>query len=506
MATRFSRRSTHRPRRLGLSFRMRRVLKLLKHVRTSSDAESVHQLRVAIRRCRSLAVLMEEVDPHSSWAQVKKLSRKLFQTLGSLRDTQVPEIRLKKLAAADAPLRDGLLRRLKDREGESRARARRAVDQFDQKAWKRLSRTLSRRARRVPPSSLAAQCLALERYEELRPLHARAVRTDKPQPWHALRVAFKGFRYAVDSLLPARAAGWADGLGRMQDLLGEIHDLDVILGFIEHEGGDVAAESADVLCRRLSAHRLVCIDQYRQRTRGPAGLLREWRAGLPQGARIERAVAARLRATARALDRHPRRSGHVSQLGLQIFDALAATGETRFRDERTRAILQAASLLHGIGNQDRRSSRQKAARDLVRAMPAPPGWTREDWEMVAQVVRYHRGPEPKRTHRGLARLARGRQDLVCGLAGVLRLARALSRCGVKPEPRLLSEPTAVGVRLRLVGLVDSRASAARLAAGKHLLDLFLRHPLLIESVKKRTRSADRPRVGGRSSHRIASGR
>jgi exopolyphosphatase/guanosine-5'-triphosphate,3'-diphosphate pyrophosphatase len=194
---------------------------------------------------------------------------------------------------------------------------------------------------------------------------------------------------------------------------------------------------------------------------------------------------ARLRATARALDPHPDRTATVSQLALQVFDTLAAAGAARFRDEKARLILHAASLLHAVGNRDRRPSRQKAARDLVRALPQPPGWTGEDWEVLALVVRYHRGAEPKPTHRRYARLPRERQQLVGGLAGVLRLARTLFRSGVRARPRLQADKTAIGIRLRVAGMVDTRANAARVAAAKHLLDRHLRRPLLIEPVKRR---------------------
>jgi CHAD domain-containing protein len=43
----------------GLSFWMDRVVKELENVRSSPDADAVHDLRVAIRRCRSVASAME---------------------------------------------------------------------------------------------------------------------------------------------------------------------------------------------------------------------------------------------------------------------------------------------------------------------------------------------------------------------------------------------------------------------------------------------------------------
>jgi len=46
---------------------MDRVIKELENVRSSPDADAVHDLRVAIRRCRSVAAVMEEVDPDPAW-------------------------------------------------------------------------------------------------------------------------------------------------------------------------------------------------------------------------------------------------------------------------------------------------------------------------------------------------------------------------------------------------------------------------------------------------------
>src|SRR5271157_4348410 len=73
----------------GLSYWMERALKGLEKVRTSPEPDAVHDLRVALRRCRSVAAVMEEVDPEGSWQEMRKLGRKLFRQLGELRDVQV---------------------------------------------------------------------------------------------------------------------------------------------------------------------------------------------------------------------------------------------------------------------------------------------------------------------------------------------------------------------------------------------------------------------------------
>src|SRR6266446_9666492 len=134
-----------RPEHHGLSFWMDRVLKELENFRASSDPDVVHDLRVAIRRCRSVAAVMEEVDPDPSWPAMRKLARKLFRGLGALRDAQVMDAWVKKLAPETDPVRTYLQTAFESNEPKLRENALRVADRFDQKAWKRLDRTLSQR-------------------------------------------------------------------------------------------------------------------------------------------------------------------------------------------------------------------------------------------------------------------------------------------------------------------------------------------------------------------------
>ncbi|HKN70498.1 MAG TPA: CHAD domain-containing protein, partial [Terriglobales bacterium] len=72
--------------KLGLRAWMERVLVECDRAATGFDVDAVHDLRVALRRCRSLADGLMAVDPDSSWKDMKKAGRKLFQALGELRD------------------------------------------------------------------------------------------------------------------------------------------------------------------------------------------------------------------------------------------------------------------------------------------------------------------------------------------------------------------------------------------------------------------------------------
>src|SRR5438128_10700013 len=144
---------------------MDQVLKALDSVRSSPKMDAVKDLRVAIRRCRSVAAAMEEVDPDPAWPAMRKAARKLFRSLGALRDAQVRNEWVKKLAAETDSVRAHLQATFETSEPQLRAQALRVAHKFDQKAWKRHARTLGRRSRFVPPRRLAAECLALDRCE-----------------------------------------------------------------------------------------------------------------------------------------------------------------------------------------------------------------------------------------------------------------------------------------------------------------------------------------------------
>ena len=113
-----------------------------------------------------------------------KFARKLFHSLGALRDAQVMQDWVKGLAPETDSVRAHIQATFESRIAELREAALRAAGKFDEKAWSRLDRALRQRSRFVPAGSLAAECLALERFESARELHAKALRTEKSRPWH----------------------------------------------------------------------------------------------------------------------------------------------------------------------------------------------------------------------------------------------------------------------------------------------------------------------------------
>jgi CHAD domain-containing protein len=473
------------PAHRGLNYWMERVRKELEHVRKEPAADPVHDLRVAIRRCRSVAAFMQEVDPDPAWRQMRQIPKKLFRRLGALRDAQVLDEWAKQLVPSEDPLRTKLHATFAANEPDLWQRALRAAEKFEEKSWTRLERRLRKRARLVPCSSLAALCLAVERFEEAKELHTRAQRTDKPKAWHELRIGLKRLRYTVESLLPEHYALWSDNLKRLQDLLGEVHDLDVLAATVKDIASQDSTDVRNTWEEIIHRERNQRIETYRQLTLGKTSLWNDWRHGLPQGQRLALAAMARLRATARATDTRPRRTAQISRISIALFDALRrAHAAPAFNEHAMRRVLRAATRLHSVGPTDRAKSPQKAALRFLRDLPLPPSWTFEEWELFGWTVRYHRGPEPSADKGHYSRLGEDQQKNIQALAGVLRLARALRKCDVDACQGMRAERTADAVLLYVPGLTDSVENAARLAAAKHLLDTYIAKPLILKPAAK----------------------
>jgi CHAD domain-containing protein len=473
------------PEHRGLTHWMERVLKELDALRNSPDKDTVHDLRVAIRRCRSVAAVTREVDPDPAWHAMRRLPKKLFRKLGELRDTQIMDEWVAEHGAENDKLRAALHNFFQEKEPELLQGALRLAGKFDEKGWQRLERKLRKRIRVVPAGSLAAQCLAVERLMEAKELHRRALKADKPAAWHGLRIGLKKFRYTVESFLPQQYEAWSPKLKQLQDILGEVHDLDVLRVLIRHKVTGDAAELQPEWERTIERQRNARLQEYRELAIGKNAVWHEWQQALPQQKRLQTAAIARLRATARATDAHPNRAAQISRLSIALFDALGrAHTAPAFDDRDMRRVLRGAARLCGLALKDAHKPPQKAARHFLLECPVPLSWTQKEWELLAWTVRYHRGAEPKTDPNQLsgafARLHQDQQSNVRALAGVIRLARGLRKSGIEQCNGFRVEKTAAAVLMHVPGLLDSAENAARLAAAKHLLDSYLGKPLILK--------------------------
>src|ERR1700690_4457840 len=90
-------------RKSGLLYWTQRVIEECENASRDFAADPVHDLRVAIRRCRSMADGFLSVDPDPGWKQMKRMAKPLFASLGELRDVQVMMEWVSKLSSPDDP-------------------------------------------------------------------------------------------------------------------------------------------------------------------------------------------------------------------------------------------------------------------------------------------------------------------------------------------------------------------------------------------------------------------
>ncbi len=404
---------------------MERVLEECDHASLDFSPDPVHDLRVALRRCRSMADGLLVIDPNPEWKAMKKAGKHLFRELGELRDAQVMEEWAQRLGDPADPVTNALLQFLASREAHLKQQAAQGLQEFDRKQWRRWITSLPRRAARMRPGSIVFKHLALERWTEAYQLHHRALRNRSQIAFHRLRIGLKRFRYIVENFLPEQHAAWSDDLKELQDLLGEVHDLDVLWATALQVNAFPDAESRSKWHARIIEERTRRIEKYRGKMLGKASLWQVWRAQLPSGKQIESAALSRLKLWASFLDPDFKHSSHVARLALQLYDGLPAKPtptDSEPTDQRT--ILQVAALLHDVGRSRKENAHHKSTYKLIERLTPPLSWSKEQMHSAGIVARYHRGALPRVGQKTLAGLTQGERQSVQKLAGILRLANA----------------------------------------------------------------------------------
>ncbi len=520
---------------------MLRVLEECDKAAADFKADPVHDLRVSLRRCRSLADGMMAMDPDRDWKAMKKAGRQLFHSLGNLRDVQIMMDWLEKLygthdmerIAAPASVREQtvagndvpatehkpethdpiqfLYQILRVRESTHKHEARSALDGFDRKRWKQWSKSLPQRAARIRPASAVFKHLALERWTAARELHVRAMRTRSKIALHALRIGIKRFRYIVENFLPEEHNLWRNDLKRVQDLLGEVHDLDVLWATALDSQIFPDEGSRKLWHTRIEEERTKRVDEYREKTIGPDSLWNTWRAGLPQGKQIHDIATRRMKLWARALDPDFVHSQRVARFSLQLYDGLAATGLLDSRplhssqhikdDGDAREVLYVAALLHDVGRWEGSKDHHKEAFELIKKHGTPLGWKPETMARAARVARFHCKALPTRRHKLMRDLLPGDQTEVIRMTAILRLANALDNDHGGHVRRIkienphsakgrtkgfLRKPTPLGKNEAVViaaeGYVERSSTAQAVAAERYLLETVLRRPVLVRAI------------------------
>jgi CHAD domain-containing protein len=481
-------------KKAGLALWMERVLEECDRASVEFGADPVHDLRVALRRCRSMADGLRVMDPDPTWKEMKKAGRQLFRELGELRDAQVMEEWVRSLSNPDDPVAIAILQFLAGREAHLKQQAAQALQDFDRKQWKRWIVSLPRRAARMRTGSALFKHLALERWTEAYRLHHLALRNRSHIAFHRLRIGLKRFRYIVENFLPEQHAAWSDDLKELQDVLGEVHDLDVLWTTALQVNAFPDADARSKWHSRVNEERTRRVEKYRGKMIGKSSLWQVWRAELPVGKQIESAALSRLKLWASLLDPDFKHSVRVARLALQLYDGLPASGvptDSGPGDERT--ILQVAALLHDVGLAKDEKGHHKATYNLIRRLTPPLGWSAEKMRWVGIVARYHQGALPRIGQKTIVGLSQAQRQAVLKLAGILRLVNAFDGERKGRIQRLQVHEHNGFFEIAAQGYSPRHSMAENVAAARHLLETVYRRPVMVKPLR-----APRPHPAARS--------
>jgi len=149
-------------------------------------------------------------------------------------------------------------------------------------------------------------------------------------------------------------------------------------------------------------------------------------------------------------DNDSEHSDQVADLALQLFDQL---GDLHQLGKQERALLQAAALLHDIGQHMGLKGHHKSSKKLIMQNKLD-GWTKKEKCIIALVARYHRKAPPSPSHNAFRELDEQNQMIVKKLAALLRIADGLDRCPQSAIDNIVCNFDHKEIRLLLICKTD----------------------------------------------------
>ncbi len=204
----------------------------LKRCRDDFSKDAVHDLRTSIRR---LLAILDVVDFVISGSSVKKLSDRLKEQLDDLSDLRDVQVMLDKVSENinTLPEAEPLQNYLQKREKKKQRASENAVQGVKpggihkrlikiRQAVEELSADEMRD--KLPQAADKAYLTVMQRYGEVDPAQLTSI--------HHLRLAFKNFRYMIETIYPCLPGFPESQLEQMHDYhtqMGDIHDVQVFL-------------------------------------------------------------------------------------------------------------------------------------------------------------------------------------------------------------------------------------------------------------------------------------
>jgi CHAD domain-containing protein len=232
-------------------------------VEHEDDDDAIHDMRVAIRRIRTLLKMSRRLFGRWHTDCVRRAFADVMRATGDLRDEEVLEETLED--ASDHPSFPPWLAQRKTREAKLRHAVVTRIQQGDLDRARVMMKALL--VFPVDPD----RDLELARFARRTVERARRRVEDKRDVevtdvlgLHELRIAYKELRYSIELLsdaLPIDARAMLEPATVFQKRLGEIHDVDVAIETIQHARG-LAAEARTQALDALDAMRHKRIGKY----------------------------------------------------------------------------------------------------------------------------------------------------------------------------------------------------------------------------------------------------
>ena len=204
----------------------------------AGDHLSVHQARVASRRLRQALPLLGVRADADALDRADRRVRRITRALGPVRELDVTLLLLAELARKRAAPKRALARVRAAVTEERQQRRREMLEEIKpsklNKLRKRLVQVAAPESEKVPTRSALteANTQAAARARELKGAIERAGGIYLADRLHRVRVAGKKLRYALEiqrELTKARSMTSLNRLKAQQDLLGRMHDLEILI-------------------------------------------------------------------------------------------------------------------------------------------------------------------------------------------------------------------------------------------------------------------------------------
>ena len=225
---------------LSVALLRQRLVSLLRAIPAAQagDEISVHEARVASRRLREALPMLGVRAKAEALDRADKRVRRITRALGPVRELDVTLLLLAELEGKGAAPARGIAR---VRRAVTEERQKRRAEMLEEitpsrldKLRKRLVRIAAPSSRSVPTGSALAeaQAQAARRAALLREAIEHAGGIYLADRLHRVRVAAKKLRYALEiqrELTHSRSTARLNRLKNQQDLLGRMHDLEILI-------------------------------------------------------------------------------------------------------------------------------------------------------------------------------------------------------------------------------------------------------------------------------------